>query len=111
MIAAAGRALYVFSFVFIGLSGERSGWLAIPQWTLPVLAAIAPSSARQWPLRLAVLWALCALAVFHSVRLTPLHAIAVSSWRVVLPAALIAATAIGQLRRRVPAAAAARRAD
>ncbi len=100
-IAAAGP-FYVFSFVFIGLTGGRSYWLALPQWTLPVLAAIAPSSARQWPLRLAVLWALCALAVFHTVRLTPLHALALSSWRVVLPGALVAAIAIGRLRRRVP---------
>jgi hypothetical protein len=92
--------VYIFSFVFLGLTRGRAWWLALPQWILPVLAAIAPSPPRRWPLRYALLWALCALAVLHSFRLTPLHAFAAwSSWRIVPALGLLAALAAGRLQR------------
>jgi hypothetical protein len=43
-VAAIGP-FYVFTFVFIGLTGGRAWWLTVPQWTLP----ISPRSLRPPP--------------------------------------------------------------
>ncbi len=70
----AAALLYLFTFTSIGFVGQtQSYWWAVPSWLLPGLLAAAPFASQNRGLRLTLIWAFCLLAVYHSVRLTPLH--------------------------------------
>lgn len=78
---------YIFCFVFIGIGGGRSWWLPLPQWMVLLLAAATPVPRRRlrW-LRFVAVWALAAIAIFHSMRLTPLPRLALSrAWICTVP--------------------------
>ena len=95
---------YEFTVASVGLSGGRSWWLTVPHWTIVILAVFAPNARTFRRAAFAVVWALAVVAVFDTLRLTPLALIKTGIWPVLKswPAVIVYASAVTIALARVP---------